>query len=174
MTHLNQHYCLCMRSVSINLSDARRILLKAVSSHYKKKVYIAQQQQTDQCFNSQGTAYIPSTPYKAANFLQNSHKGQTIARPFGRGMGCLFCFYALVYILLPQSLHWYMQYTYTVCVCVRVRVCVCSFVWAHGLFFIKKWALYGSKNYTLGKKGCYTPGWCVFFVIISISSVREV
>ena len=27
--------------------------------------------------------------------------------------------------------------------------------------------------YTLGKKGCYTPGWCVFFVIISISSVRE-
>ena len=30
--------------------------------------------------------------------------------------------------------------------------------------------------YTLGKKGCYTPGWCVFFVIISISisSVREV
>ena len=27
---------------------------------------------------------------------------------------------------------------------------------------------------TLGKKGCYTPGWCVFFVIISISSVREV
>ena len=24
------------------------------------------------------------------------------------------------------------------------------------------------------KKGCYTPGWCVFFVIISISSVREV
>ena len=29
-------------------------------------------------------------------------------------------------------------------------------------------------KYTLGKKGCYTPGWCVFFVIISISSVREV
>ena len=28
--------------------------------------------------------------------------------------------------------------------------------------------------YTLGKKGCYTPGWCVFFVIISISSLREV
>ena len=28
--------------------------------------------------------------------------------------------------------------------------------------------------YTLGKKGCYIPGWCVFFVIISISSVREV
>ena len=28
--------------------------------------------------------------------------------------------------------------------------------------------------YILGKKGCYTPGWCVFFVIISISSVREV
>ena len=28
--------------------------------------------------------------------------------------------------------------------------------------------------YALGKKGCYTPGWCVFFVIISISSVREV
>ena len=31
----------------------------------------------------------------------------------------------------------------------------------------------GAK-YTLGKKGCYTPGWCVFFVIISISSAREV
>ena len=31
-----------------------------------------------------------------------------------------------------------------------------------------------SVMYTLGKKGCYTPGWCVFFVIISISSVREV
>ena len=31
-----------------------------------------------------------------------------------------------------------------------------------------------SEIYTLGKKGCYTPGWCVFFVIISISSVREV
>ena len=30
------------------------------------------------------------------------------------------------------------------------------------------------NNYTLGKKGCYTPGWCVFFVIISIPSVREV
>ena len=29
-------------------------------------------------------------------------------------------------------------------------------------------------KYTLGKKGCYTRGWCVFFVIISISSVREV
>ena len=28
--------------------------------------------------------------------------------------------------------------------------------------------------YTLGKKGCYTPGWCVFFVVIFISSVREV
>ena len=28
--------------------------------------------------------------------------------------------------------------------------------------------------YTLSKKGCYTPGWCVFFVIISISSVPEV
>ena len=24
------------------------------------------------------------------------------------------------------------------------------------------------------QKGCYTPGWCVFFVIISISPVREV
>ena len=38
-------------------------------------------------------------------------------------------------------------------------------------------SLMGELNksaYTLGKKGCYTPGWCVFFVIISISSVREV
>ena len=34
---------------------------------------------------------------------------------------------------------------------------------------IREW-----HTYTLGKKGCYTPGWCVFFVIISISSVREV
>ena len=38
----------------------------------------------------------------------------------------------------------------------------------HGYFNPKK------KMYTLGKKGSYTPGWCVFFVIISISSVREV
>ena len=29
-------------------------------------------------------------------------------------------------------------------------------------------------SYTLGKKGCYTPGWFVSFVIISISSVCEV
>ena len=34
---------------------------------------------------------------------------------------------------------------------------------------------YSKTLYTfLAKKGCYTPGWCVFFVIISISSVREV
>ena len=32
----------------------------------------------------------------------------------------------------------------------------------------------GMFIYTLGKKGCYTPGLCVFFVIISISSVREI
>ena len=44
-----------------------------------------------------------------------------------------------------------------------------QFYWSYfgynGYFYVK---------YTLGKKGCYTPGWCVFFVIISISSVGEV
>ena len=30
------------------------------------------------------------------------------------------------------------------------------------LFIIELWI------YTLGKKGCYTPGYCVFFVIIFI------
>ena len=46
-------------------------------------------------------------------------------------------------------------------------------IYAHQLVCILKrteWHCW----YTLGKKGCYTPGWCVFFVIISISSVHEV
>ena len=34
--------------------------------------------------------------------------------------------------------------------------------------------VYFCSLYTLGKNGCYTPGWCFFFVIISVSSVREV
>ena len=40
--------------------------------------------------------------------------------------------------------------------------------------FVIKAIEYAGLLHTLGKKGCYTPGWCVFFVIISISSVREV
>ena len=42
------------------------------------------------------------------------------------------------------------------------------------MLLLTNWILEHSLRYTLGKKGCYTPGWCVFFVIISISSVREV
>ena len=44
----------------------------------------------------------------AANFLQNPHRRHPIARPLGRGMGCLLCVQTLICIL-PQSLQWCIQ-----------------------------------------------------------------
>ena len=47
--------------------------------------------------------------YDAGNFLPNSRKRHTIARPLGRYMVCLLKIQHLIYIL-PPSLQWCMQY----------------------------------------------------------------
>ena len=47
--------------------------------------------------------------YNAVNFLQNSHEKPPIARPVGRGMGCLLWVQPLLDILL-QFLRWCVQY----------------------------------------------------------------
>ena len=43
--------------------------------------------------------------YSAVNFLQNPNKRLPIARPWGRGMGCILWFPTLIYTLL-QLLQW--------------------------------------------------------------------
>ena len=44
--------------------------------------------------------------YDAVNFLQNSHNRHPIARPWGRGMGCLLWVWSLIYVLLlPLQCH---------------------------------------------------------------------
>ena len=45
--------------------------------------------------------------YNAVNFFKNIHKRHPIARPLGRGMGCLLLVQPLIDIL-PQFLQWYM------------------------------------------------------------------
>ena len=47
--------------------------------------------------------------YKAVNLSYNSSKGHPIARPLGRGMGCLLWVQTIVYIL-TQPRHWCVQY----------------------------------------------------------------
>ena len=46
--------------------------------------------------------------YNAVNFLQNLHRIHPIARPLGRGMGCILWVQTVIYTL-PQSLQWCMQ-----------------------------------------------------------------
>ena len=46
--------------------------------------------------------------YSAVNFLSNIHKRHPIARPLGRGMGCLLCIQQLIDIL-PQFMQPFMQ-----------------------------------------------------------------
>ena len=41
--------------------------------------------------------------YNAVNFLQNSHNGHPIARPWGRAMGCVLWVWSLIYVLLLPS-----------------------------------------------------------------------
>ena len=43
--------------------------------------------------------------YNPVSFIQNSHNRRPIARPSGRGMGCLFWVRSLIYVLLPSSQH---------------------------------------------------------------------
>ena len=47
--------------------------------------------------------------YNAVNFLKNIHKRHPIARPLGRGMGCLLWIHHLIHIL-PEFLQLFMQY----------------------------------------------------------------
>ena len=47
--------------------------------------------------------------YNAVNFLKNIHKRHHIARPLGRGMGCLL-WIQLLFDILPQFLQSFMQY----------------------------------------------------------------
>ena len=47
--------------------------------------------------------------YNTVNFFKNIHERHPIARPLGRGMGCLLLVQSLIDIL-PQFLQWYMQY----------------------------------------------------------------
>ena len=47
--------------------------------------------------------------YNAVNFLINIHKGHSIARPLGRGMGCILWIQHL-FDILPQFLQLFMQY----------------------------------------------------------------
>ena len=47
--------------------------------------------------------------YNAVNFFKNIHERHPIARPLGRGMGCLLLVQPLIDIM-PQFLQWYMQY----------------------------------------------------------------
>ena len=47
--------------------------------------------------------------YNAVDFLQIHHKRHPIARPLGRGMGCLLLIGIYIQIL-PQSLQWCVQY----------------------------------------------------------------
>ena len=47
--------------------------------------------------------YTVRCHYNAVNFLQNSHNRHPIARPWGRGMGCLLCVWSIVYVLLLSS-----------------------------------------------------------------------
>ena len=47
--------------------------------------------------------------YKAVNFLRCPHKIRPIARPLGRGMGCILWVQTVIYTP-PQSLQWCMQY----------------------------------------------------------------
>ena len=47
--------------------------------------------------------------YNLVNFLQNIHEGHPIARPSGRGMGCLLWVQPLINIQ-PQFLQWCVQY----------------------------------------------------------------
>ena len=59
---------------------------------YKAIFYIAWQwqvQDTDHTTNSQRTPHTMWRRYNVVNFLQNSCKRHTIARPLGRGMVCL-------------------------------------------------------------------------------------
>ena len=42
--------------------------------------------------------------YNAVNFLQSHHNMHPIARPSGRGMGCLLCLLTLIYDVLLQLL----------------------------------------------------------------------
>ena len=50
--------------------------------------------------------------YNVDNFLKNIHKRHPIARPLGRGMGCLFWIQHLIGIL-PEFLQSFMQYLTT-------------------------------------------------------------
>ena len=49
--------------------------------------------------------------YNAVNFLQNPHNRHSLARPWGRDMGCLFWVQSLIYVLtLPSQCRlWYLD-----------------------------------------------------------------
>ena len=66
--------------------------------------------------------------YNTANFHQNIHERHTIARPSGRGMGCLLWVQPLINIL-PQFLQW----------CVQYHLYRAAYLYTFGVFCTQKW-----------------------------------
>ena len=59
-------------------------------------------------------------------------------------------------------------------VCDCVYICICVYIHTDLARGYLSHVITPIRIYTLNKKVCYIPGLCVFFVIISNSSVREV
>ena len=87
--YLHQMTCVCLAIDS--LMPELVCIFNELCHHYSILWLVALMQTTVRCL------YIPFS------FLQNPHDIQTIAGPWGQGMGCLFWVWNLIYILLLSS-----------------------------------------------------------------------